>query len=110
MGMCEVKKAKKVYYECKIIIENSSVIRQKGESQNGGYTKTKHWIFQKTIIFYPLIHKYVCISGGKKFFFIGIPKFLFIRFEIRPFALLLTNCSAFKVDQWLVTKVDFKTN
>ena len=53
MGMCEVKKAKKVYYECKIIIENSSVIRQKGEPQNGGYTKTKHRIFRKNHYFLP---------------------------------------------------------
>ena len=51
----------------------SSVIRQKSESQNGGNKKTKHAKFsQKTNISYPLIR--IC----------------YIRFEIRPFALLPT--------------------
>ena len=69
---------------------NSSVIRQKGESQNGCLKKTRHAKFSKKRIFLT-----PCVSGGKKCSFFG--KFggalfsLNTRFEIRPFALLPTN-------------------
>ena len=41
-------------------MNNLLVIRKKGESQNGCFTKTKHKIFWKTIISYPLICTYTC--------------------------------------------------
>ena len=59
---------------------NSSVIRQKGESQNGGNKKTKH--------------ASVRISGEEILVLRKIWRALFscyLRFGIRPFALLLTN-------------------
>ena len=64
---------------------NTSVIRQKGKSQNGCFKKTKHAKFpEKTNISYPLM-----------FVFRKIWCALFswnTRFEIRPFlALLPTN-------------------
>ena len=54
----------------------SSVIRQKGESQNRCFEKTKYAKFsEKTNISYPLrwtrIRTYVCVSGGKQFCFFG---------------------------------------
>ena len=67
----------------------SSVIRQKGESQNGCYKKSKHAKFSENRTF--LAHWYahvVSISAGKKcsFFVLCFPRNT--RFEIRPFALL----------------------
>ena len=51
---------------------SSSVIRQKGESQNGGNKKTKHANFPKNERFLrPDSHTYVCESGGKKCSFFG---------------------------------------
>ena len=38
----------------------SSVIRQKGESQNGCFKKAKHAKFRKTNISYPLGHTRTC--------------------------------------------------
>ena len=64
---------------------NSSVIRQKGESQNGCFKKTKHAKFSE---------KRTCAYQGiKMFVFRKIWRALFpwnTHFEIRPFALLLT--------------------
>ena len=72
---------------------DTSVLRQKGGSENRCFKKTKHGIFsKKTKISYPLIRtstqrvKYVC--------FWKIWRGLFswnTLFEIRPFALLPTN-------------------
>ena len=45
----------------KIIRTNTSVMRQKGESQNGCFQKRKHAKF----------HKCVCVSAGKKGSFFG---------------------------------------
>ena len=60
--------------------QNSSVIRQRGESQNGCFKKTKHDKFSE---------KRKCSFFGK----FGVLCFLRnTRFEIRCFALLLTNC------------------
>ena len=42
-------------------LENTSV-RQKGESQNGCFKKTKHVKFSE---------KHSCVSGGKKYSFFG---------------------------------------
>ena len=43
---------------------SSSVIRQKGESQNGCYKKTKHAKFSETNISYSLIHTRACTYQG----------------------------------------------
>ena len=71
----------------------SSVIRQKGESQNGCFKKTKHAKFPKNEHFLPPdTHTYECVSEG--FVFRKIWRALFswnTRFEIRPFALLPAN-------------------
>ena len=74
----------------------TSAIRQKGKSQNGCFEKTKDAKFsEKRTFFYPLIRIHVAVSGGKKMFvFRKIWRALFswnTRFEIRPFALLLTK-------------------
>ena len=45
----------------------SSVTRQKGESQNGCFKKTKHAKFSEKRTFLT----YVCVSGGKKCSFFG---------------------------------------
>ena len=49
-------------------MSNSSVIRQKGESQNGCFKKTKQAKFSKKPEHFlpPDTHTYVCVSGGKK--------------------------------------------
>ena len=80
-------------------IVNSSVIRQKGESQNGCFKKTKHTKFsKKPNISYPL-NAHVFSSIWTEYGEILVSEYggilvLFtwnIRFEIRPFALLPTN-------------------
>ena len=49
----------------KILVRNSSVIRQKDESQNRGNKKTKHVNFSEKInIFYPLIRTRMCAYQG----------------------------------------------
>ena len=69
----------------------SSVITQKGESQNGCFKKRKHAKFSKKRTFFLTsdTHTYVCISGGKKCSFFG--KFGVLSFLETPvlrFALL----------------------
>ena len=50
----------------------SSVINQKGESQNGCFKKIKHAKFPKSEHFLPFdTHTYLCVSGGKKCSFFG---------------------------------------
>ena len=50
----------------------SSVIRQKGESQNGCFKKTKCAKFSEKRAFLTLCsHTYVCKTGGKKCLFFG---------------------------------------
>ena len=73
----------------------SSVIRQKGESQNGGNT-TKHTKFsEKQTFLTPDTHTYVGVSGGQEIVFrkICCALFCYLRFEIRPSALQLTTWS-----------------
>ena len=69
---------------------NTLVIRQKGESQDGCFKKTKHVKFpEKTNISYPWyvnVRKNVRFSENMVCFV-----FLKHRFAIRPFALLPTN-------------------
>ena len=71
-----------------MLVVNLLTIRQKGESQNGG-NKTKRQIFLKTNIFLPAdTHTYQEI-------FRKIWRTLFsrnTRVDIRPCALLPTNC------------------
>ena len=72
----------------------SSVIRQKGESQNGGNKKTKYAKFAEKRTF--LTPWYVC--GVRNFVFREIWRILFscyLHFEIHPFALLPSNFSFF---------------
>ena len=72
------------------------MIRQKGESQNGGKKKTKQAKFSENKHFLPAhTHTYACISEGKKCLFFG--KFgvryfsSYLRLEIHVFALLPTK-------------------
>ena len=69
----------------------SSVIRQKGESENECSKKTKHTKFsEKTNISYPLIRTRTYVSSE------SLACFVFWKtcFEILPFALLPTKCHA----------------
>ena len=73
----------------------SSVIRQKGVSQNGCYKKTKRAKFsEKRTFLTPDTHTYMCLSGGQEMVvFRKIWRAVFscnTRFEIRPFPLLPT--------------------
>ena len=53
----------------KVLMRNSSVIRQKGESQNRSNKETKHVIFSgKTNISYPLIPTRACVYQGVRNF------------------------------------------
>ena len=78
---------------------NSSVIRRKGESQNGGNKKTKQAKFseKRTFLTPPDSHTYVRVSVGKTCFFflfvfgkLGLLCFL-VTFVLR-FALLSYSC------------------
>ena len=51
--------------------DKSSVIRQKGESQNGCFKKTKHAKFFEKRTFLNPWYTYVCVSGVKKCSFFG---------------------------------------
>ena len=78
--------------------DNSSVIRQKGESQNEGFKKTKHAKFSAKQAFLTSWHPHVRvrIRGVRNVCFQKIYPALFswnTRFEICPFALLPTNCN-----------------
>ena len=76
---------------------NSSVIKQKGESQNGGNKKNHANFSEKTNISYPLILTRTCAYQGIRNTrgFFGKFSVLFfscyLRFDIRPFTLLPTN-------------------
>ena len=68
----------------------STVIRQKCESQNVCFRKTKHARFsEKRTFLTPDTHRYVCVSGGKRrpFFekFDDITAFFLIAFSIHMF-------------------------
>ena len=69
---------------------NSSLISQKGESQNGCYKQIKHAKFSEKLTFLPPdTHTYVCVSRGKKYQFFG--KFGVLHFlvtTVSRFALL----------------------
>ena len=78
-----------------IFVNISSAIRQKGESQNWCYKKTKHANFSEKQTFLSAWYAYVCvrIRRWKIFVFLKIWHALFscnIRFEIHPFVLLPT--------------------
>ena len=87
---------KSIYINTDVL--NSSVIRQKGESQNGCFKKTKQCqIFQKTNISHPLTRTHTSAYQGVRnvrFSEIWLAFFSWnTRFEIRPFVLLPTNYS-----------------
>ena len=63
----------------------SSVIRQKGESQNGCFKKTKHSKFSEMFVFRKIWRALFSWN---------------IRFEIRPFALLPTLCDLSFLDSF----------
>ena len=66
-------------------IDISSIIRQKGEYQNGCFKKTKDSIFSKKQTFFT----YVCVSGGKKCWFFGkLGVLCFLETPVLKFALL----------------------
>ena len=69
---------------------NSSVIRQKGESQNGCFKKAKHAKFQKHKHFLlPDTHTRVCVSRGKECLFFGnVGVLCFLETPVLSFALL----------------------
>ena len=57
------------YYFCFFLLfHNASVIKQKGESQNGCFKKIKHVKFseKKELFLTPDRLTYVCVSGGMK--------------------------------------------
>ena len=71
----------------------SSVIRQEGESQNGGYKKIKLAKFSKKFFTHWYSHMRVRIRGYQIFAVRKVLRALFYRntrFEIRPFASLST--------------------
>ena len=71
---------------CKLYqFEISSVIRQKGESQNGCFKKAKHVKISEKHTFLT----YVCVSGGKKcMFFRNFDVLCFLETPVLRFALL----------------------
>ena len=75
---------------------NSSVIRQKGESQNGRFKKAKHAKISEKQTFLTSLH--VCVSGGKKcllFGNFGMLRFLetpVLRFELLPYYQRIVVC------------------
>ena len=74
---------------------NSSVIKQKGKSQNGCFKETKHPIFsEKTNISYPLIRKRTCEYQGVSnvCFSENLACFVFLKYPFwkSPFC-LITN-------------------
>ena len=101
----------------------SSVIRQKGESQNGGNKKIKHAKFSKNWTFLTPWYADVRarIRGKKCLFFWKIWRAFFscyLRFEILPFALSPTKYPWFSVyifsimllrKVWLINKRIFQT-
>ena len=81
-----------------VSVHNSSVLWQKGESQNGGNKNTKHAKFsEKRTFFYPLIRTRTCTyQGVKNVRFSENWRALYscyLRFEIRSFAIVPTNYS-----------------
>ena len=68
----------------------SSVIRQKGESQNGYFKKAKHAkISEKLKFLIPDMHTFVYVSGGKKCLFFGnFGMVCFLETPVLRFALL----------------------
>ena len=66
------------------------MIRQKGESQNGYYKKTKPAKVRKINISYPQMH--MCVSGGKKC--------LFSEYLVCFAAFELSSQSSFAIISW----------
>ena len=103
---------KSIYINTDVL--NSSVIRQKGESQNGCFKKTKQCqIFQKTNISHPLTRTHTSAYQGVRnvrFSEIWLAFFSWnTRFEIRPFVLLPTNYSR-KERSWSIANQNLTRN
>ena len=72
-----------------IEMENLSVIRQKGESQNGCFKKKKHVKFSEKQTFLTPWYTHVCVLGGKKCSFFGkFDVLCFLETPVSRFALL----------------------
>ena len=86
----DMKNAKQANFFFLFFFQNSSVIGQKGQSQNGYHKNTKHTKFSKNEHFLLLDkHTWVCVSGGKKCLFFGKSGgFCFLVTPVLRFALL----------------------
>ena len=85
------------------LFDKSPVIRQKGESQNGCFKKTKHAKFpdKRTFLTCWYAHTYVCVSGGKKYSFFGkFGVFCFLENLVLRFALLPCTDELLKLFNW----------
>ena len=104
---------------CRLKTCKSSVIRQKSESQNGCFKKTKHVKFSEKRTFLPPDkHMYGCVSRGKKCSFFGKFEVLCVlessvlRFTLLPYYrqnnayifTLLTQAQACS-EEWLYRKL-----
>ena len=77
--------------------QSSTAIRQKGESQNGCFKKTKHAKFPEKQIFTPLIRTRTCAYNGARnvHFSENLACFVFLKFALLPYyrrAVSIVNC------------------
>ena len=84
------------------------LIRQKGESLNSCFKKTKHVKFsEKQTLLTPDTHTYVCISGGKECLFFGTFGVLyFLDTTVLRFFLLPYNRGNTNPKSWLDTDLN----
>ena len=95
---------------------NALVIRQKGESENGCYKKTKHVKFSEKRKFFTqwYAHVYVCIRSKKCSFFGKFGVLCFLETPVLKFALLpyyrrkIWNFVFFCMLRWRTTKTILK--
>ena len=74
-------------FYCVKLRKISSVTRQKGESQNGCFKKTKHAKFSKKRTFFTPSYAHLCILGGKCSFFGKFGVLCFLETPVLRFAL-----------------------
>ena len=88
-----------------------SVLRQKGQSQNGSSKKTNHAKFSKNrTSFTPWYAHVVCVSGGKKCLFLrkfGVLCFLFTSVLVFTFLLYYRQNSLFIQDNFWIFQLGF---
>ena len=81
-----------------------SVIRQKGESQNGCFKKTKQVKFSEKRLFFTTW--YARVSGGKKWSFFGkFDVLCFLEIRVLRFALLSYYRRFIKIDRKLIMEM-----